>query len=459
METSELSLDDSQQSPPQRATRQQYTLVLLGCSLLQLPIWGIAMTYGIFQDAYSHKDTLHSARNSTGVVGTTMNGVMYLCMPALFTLLDRGPYAHWRRHTAACGVLLSSIAVMLSSWGTAIWHLIILQGVLAALGNTMLYSPTTLYLDEWFSSERRATAYGAILSSKNIVGTGCPLLTSALIDHLGIRWALRVWAAIILGTGLLGLCIIPNSRRRTSPRRNNSTNKVPWTFLRHRTFYIHAIANLVFSSGYSLPQTYVSSYASEVLHLSSLTSSLMLTLLNAPGILSSLGFGLLSDKFSLSAGANTLIAAMGSCVCTLFLWGLGSDRTPTFLIVFSLTYGFFAGGYSATWGGWIKDLEREAAENNEAIHTGMLYGLINGARGVGYVVGGLTGLELVKAGGVHESAPGGHIGYDTRYGAVILFTGLSAAVGGWSVLWSGCHRIKHSSWKFRGPRCLGGSRI
>ena len=65
------------------------------------------------------------------------------------------------------------------------------------------------------------------------------------------------------------------------------------------------------------------------------------------------------------------------------LWGLKSHQMPALLIAFSIGYGFFAGGYSATWGGWIKEFEREASEKNEAINTGMVYGLMNGARGVG----------------------------------------------------------------------------
>ncbi len=64
----------------------------------------------------------------------------------------------------------------------------------------------------------------------------------------------------------------------------------------------------------------------------------------------------------------------------------------------------------------------------------MLYGFMNGARGIGYVVGGLSGVELLKVGpvqGSQERALG------TKYGALILFTGISSALGGWSIIWKG----------------------
>lgn len=102
------------------------------------------------------------------------------------------------------------------------------------------------------------------------------------------------------------------------------------------------------------------------------------------------------------------------------------------LVLFSVTFGFFAGGYSATWGGIINEMEREAAQRNEPIDPGMLYGLLNGARGIGYVSGGLAGVPLLKAGTVAST---GSFGYGTIYGPLIIFTGLSTAFGGWGMLW------------------------
>ena len=100
------------------------------------------------------------------------------------------------------------------------------------------------------------------------------------------------------------------------------------------------------------------------------------------------------------------------------------------LVLFSITFGFFAGGYSATWGGVLNELEREAAQRNEAIDTGMLYGLLNGARGIGYVSGGLASVPLLKTG-----SSVGRFGYGTKYGPLIIFTGLSTVFGGWGLLW------------------------
>ena len=102
------------------------------------------------------------------------------------------------------------------------------------------------------------------------------------------------------------------------------------------------------------------------------------------------------------------------------------------LVMFSVTFGFFAGGYSGTWGGVINELEQEAAQYNEAIDTGVVYGLLNGARGIGYVSGGLASVPLLKAGSFTSL---GRFGYGTDYGPLIIFTGLSSVIGGWGLLW------------------------
>lgn len=394
------------------------------------------MSFGIFQDAYNHQLSLSGSKRATGVIGTTLNGVMYLSLPVLSTLLDSGRWAKWRRPVAIAGIFVESAALLASSWSTEVWHLIVLQGVVTALGSAMLFSPTTLFVDEMFRGGNRATAYGVTLSSKNVVGTSCPLLFYGLLKRLGFRWTLRIWAAIVLVTGLIGFLIIPKATTAVERRRPKS---IPWTFLKHRTFYIYAIGNIVFSSGYGLPQTYLPQYASRELHLSSIISALMIVLFNAPGIISCVGAGLLNDKLGVPPSTNTQISTMGSALCAFFLWGLKSHRIEALLIVFSLGYGFFSAAFSTTWGGWINEIEREAAEKNEAINTGMVYGLMNGARGIGYVAGGLAGVELLNAGAVSDTR---RWAYGTQYGALILFTGVSAVCGGWASVWKTCSSLK-----------------
>ncbi|KAM7183582.1 Major facilitator superfamily domain containing protein [Rhypophila sp. PSN 637] len=469
--------------------------VLLGSAILQLPIWGFLMCYGVFQEYYTSNWSLAGDQEVTGVIGMISNGVIYLSMPFLFALFTgHGRWAQHRQAAALLGAAITCASFVLSSFSTHVWQLVATQGILSALGCALLYSPTTLSLGEWFNSSNRALAYGLTLSCKNIVGSACPFLIRFLLDKYGLRTALQIWTAITAGTSILGAMLVstppsvreperaitvtsssssPSDDVESEPSNLTTTTrqrKIPWNFLRHPTIYIYSASIICQSAGYGIPQTYLNTYASEVTLLSQASATLMLALFNVPGIVSSSFFGYLSDasssssssspprqrwsryirwRPSLSAASTTAISAGSSGLAAFLFWGLTSSHQSgmALLILFSVTFGFFAGGYSATWGGILNELEKEAAQRNEAIDMGMVYGLLNGARGIGYVTGGLAGVPLLRAGmnafgdvvhGAGSSAGWNsmtRVGYETAYGPLIIFTGLSSLLGGLGIVW------------------------
>lgn len=341
----------------------------------------------------------------------------------------------------------------MSSFSQDVWHLVATQGVLAGLGCALVYSPTTLSLGEWFNDGHRALAYGLVLSCKNVVGSACPFLLRVLLDRYAFRMAIRIWTACVAGMAVPAIFLVathPSRLDRDNGRMASATavgadavagdgeaharRRIPWHFLRHKTIYVYAIAIALQSSGYGIPQTYLNTYAHDVAMLSQTSATLLLTIFNIPGIIASSFFGYLSDnkKLDLAAPTVTFIPAIGSALAAFLFWGLTSEGSMALLVLFSITFGFFAGGYSATWGSVLNELEREAAYRNEAVDMGVLYGLLNGARGIGYVGGGLAGVPLLKAGG---GTALGSLGYGTAYGPLIIFTGLSSVLGGWAMVW------------------------
>lgn len=390
------------------------------------------MNYGVFDEYYTSNWTLSGSSDLTGIIGTTSNGVLYLSMPILFALFTR----HWarKRQTAAfCGVAITCLSILLSSFSTSAWHLVATQGVLSAFGSALIYSPVTLSLGEWFKNSNRAVAYGVIMSCKDIVGSACPFLLRFLLDRFRFRTTLRIWAAIVAGSSIVAILLIKTHPSRMLP--NMLRNRpIPWKFLRHKTFYIYAIATILQSAGYGIPQTYLGTYAHDVALLSELSATLLLALFNIPGIFACLFFGFLCDNpfFTISAATTTAISSFSAGLSAVLLWGLTSEGSMLLLVLFSVTFGFFAGGYSSIWGGIVNEIEQESADRDELIDTGMVYGLLNGARGIGYVSGGLASMGLLKAGGMSAFAS---FGYGSAYGPLIIFTGASTAFGGWALLW------------------------
>lgn len=94
-----------------------------------------------------------------------------------------------------------------------------------------------------------------------------------------------------------------------------------------------------------------------------------------------------------------------------------------------MAYGFFSGGFSSTYPGIVKEMNRV----DEGVDTGLVMGLLLGGRGVGFVVGGPVSAALLNTGWqVIEKA---RWGYSTEYGPVILCTGASALFGSWGWMW------------------------
>lgn len=446
------------------------------------------MSYGVFQEYFSTNWTLQRNQDLTGIIGTTFNGVIYLAMPFLFAALSHRRRPRLRTAVALLGAALLCTSLAASSLSRSAAHLVATQGVLAPLGCALVYSPTTLALGEQFDKttttttttgtgrNRRAAAYGVVLSCKNVVGSVCPFLLRALLDRYGFRAALRVWAAIVACTSVPAVLFLihPFAQQRqqhprtprtdsdhsspastpSSPGEDTPPSGSPWRFLRHKTIYVYGAAIALQSSGYGIPQTYLGAYAHDAALLSQTSATLLLTIFNLPGIVASTFFGYLSDRTtaavtvtgnsryrrllpsSLAASTVTSIPALGAALAAFLFWGLAPRGSMALLVLFSVTFGFFAGGYSATWGGVLAELEREAAAAGEAVDPGVLYGLLNGARGVGYVSGGLVGVPLLKAGGLGSGGVNNNnVGYGTTYGPLIIFTGLSSVLGGWAVLW------------------------
>ena len=73
---------------------------------------------------------------------------MYFFAPFVMGTLKRFP--HLQRLTMFIGLGILSLGLVASSFATKIWHLVLSQGLLYAIGGCMLYLPAVVLLDEWF---------------------------------------------------------------------------------------------------------------------------------------------------------------------------------------------------------------------------------------------------------------------------------------------------------------------
>lgn len=99
--------------------------------------------------------------------------------------------------------------------------------------------PVIKLLPEWFS-ERRGLAGGIIFSGTGVGGFVFPFLLNTLLDKVGLRWTLRIWA---LGTSLCSaIALFGMKSRFPTPKYSPSQRRPKFippqlTFLKNALFW------------------------------------------------------------------------------------------------------------------------------------------------------------------------------------------------------------------------------
>ena len=124
-----------------------------------------------------------------------VQGIMYLAAPLGFAVFQRWP--HICRKSSPLGLAIVVVAIALSSFATSVWHLILTQGVLYALGGGLLYYPVFLFIDEWFV-QRKGFAYGVMWAGTGCGGLSGPLVINWGLSRYGHQKFLRGWAVALV---------------------------------------------------------------------------------------------------------------------------------------------------------------------------------------------------------------------------------------------------------------------
>lgn len=140
-------------------------------------IQGFPFSFGVFQEYYTTHEPFSLDPSGIAAIGTSSTGIMYLSCPFLFAAFRRWPqirrscllvglvcsvlFLPWL-HLASIMLLLThrrkkvinTVAIIASSFATAVSHLILTQGIMYALGGVAIYCPSIVFLDEWFIARK-----------------------------------------------------------------------------------------------------------------------------------------------------------------------------------------------------------------------------------------------------------------------------------------------------------------
>ncbi|KAF4968614.1 hypothetical protein FSARC_4038 [Fusarium sarcochroum] len=406
--------------PPTDHGKDAY-LALMCCTMAQVPIWGYSVSFGIFQEYYSRPGSPISMASSGTIatIGALQQGVMYLMMPFAFLVLTR--YPRLRHLCGPVGLAVTTASLTASAFVNTVAGLIATQGALYSIGCGLLFSPISHYMNEWFV-ERKGMALGVMWAGKSATGIAMPFIFDALLRRISLRATLLAWAGASAAMILPTLIFI---KPRIPLHAQAQSQPLSFNFLRHTSFWMMQAGVIIQSLGYLMPSTYLASYASTI-GLPSITGPILLALFSVASVPGGIIHGMLGDK--LSATKAVTLASLGSALPIFLLWGLSLNLAN--LVVFVVLYGFFAGGFSSTWSNMSSDIQKD----DSAADSALIFGMLMGGRGVGFVIAGpLSGALMQAKAALSDEA----LGYATQYGPMIICTGVTAVFGAWAPMWKG----------------------
>lgn len=349
---------------------------------------------------------------------------MYLTGPLTMGFLRL--YPGLGRWSPIVGLLVMCLALAMSSFSTTVTHLIITQGVLYAIGGCICYSPCIVYMDEWFV-KRKGLAYGTMWAGTGLAGVVLPLLLENLLNKYGFKTTLRIWSIVVFVlTAPLAKFLKP--RLPQSPVTH--IKKFNLSFIFTRTFAVYQLANVAEAFGFFLPGIYLPSYARSALGVSGSLSALTLLLVNVASVFGCVAMGHLIDRFHVTT--CFLISTAGATIGTFLFWGMATNLAM--LYVFCVVYGLFAGSYTSAWPGIMREVVKKGGEGNNGrgVDSSMVFAFLAAGRGVGNVASGPLSEAMAKGFPWRGNA---FAGYGSGYGPLIVFTGVTALLGGGSFLW------------------------
>ncbi|KAI1177169.1 major facilitator superfamily domain-containing protein [Nemania sp. FL0916] len=397
-------------------------LFLAAVFVVDALVWGFPFAFGVFQNYYNSHAPF-AGQPGIVTIGTSSMGIMYLTTPIIMGVYQA--LRHWARWMPLIGLIIMALALALSSFATNTTHLIITQGILYGLGGGITYCPCIVYLGEWFV-KRKGLAYGIMWSGTGLAGVIFPLLLESLLDSLGFRTTLRLWAGLLLVlTAPLSFLIKP----RLPPSASSQFRFFNLWFVISPAFLVYQTANIVEATGFFLPGLYLPTYARSTLGAPSLSAATTILLVNVSSVFGCVAMGWFIDRFHVTT--CILLSTIGATTSVLVIWGLSSSLG--LLYFFCIAYGLFAGSFTSAWPGIMRDMTQKSQSSSTGpVDPNMVFGFLSAGRGLGNVVAGPLSESLIRGRLYVDQAA---YGYGSGYGSLIIFTGVTALLGGASFVW------------------------
>lgn len=230
-----------------------------------------------------------------------------LVAPAVTTLVRR-----FGMHVSMCvGLVLQTTGYITAGFTNHVWQLFLSQGLLVGVGIGFIYVPSLPVLSQWFQS-RRSLANGISSAGSGVGGALFTWSTGAIIDALGIRWALCIMGIITSALIAFAISLICDRNKHIRP----SQLAIDVTLLRRQDVLLLLAWTFISMLGYIALLFSLSDYATAI-GLSRQQATNVIGFLNIGTAVGRPIIGIASDKSSRLdvAGILTLFCGM---ICFIF---------------------------------------------------------------------------------------------------------------------------------------------
>lgn len=369
-----------------------YGWVVVGAAFLILyGAYGVQYSFGVFLPEI--EGALAPGKRAVISLGFSIYASLYCILASLSGRLTDlwGP-----RPVLIAGGILLGLGILLVGRATSLWQYFLAYGLLASLGMSTTYVPTTSTIVKWFVA-RRGLMVGMAMAGSGIGQLTLPLLTALLIGGWGWRTTYLAYGlALATLLPLLGLLLERDPEARGlrpygAPAALSGSEDVkaedrslrPSEALRTLPFWLYTGALFLFWSVVFVPVVHLPAFARGPLGSSSGLAALTITAIAVGSTLGRVLGGAVSDL--LGRRRTFVLVILGQ---TLSFFGL---LLASLIGSLGLTYGsavLFGMGYGSTgaiYPAFTADLFGRRYASSVA---GLIFGFAAGATGIGIYLAG-----------------------------------------------------------------------
>jgi MFS family permease len=316
--------------------------VVFGAFMGIIPTFGLINSVGAIESYISANQLANVSTSAISWIFTINTFVTFSSMIFSGALFDK----HGSFGPILTGTIFFVSGLIATANAKSVWQFVLTLSIVG-VGNGILISPLCGTVSHYFN-KKRATALSIATTGGSVGGIVVPLMLRGLYSSVGFVWAIRILAFFSLFC-LSWSLLIAKERFRAEPQKIHNWKEFTKTYIidlfdynafKEPRFVFCSLGVALAECGLIIASIYYPSYVIKRGYEEN-TAYLLITVINATGILGRYIPGYLADKYI--GRFNIAILTILCCVLTILTLWLPFGDDLNVLYAFSALYGFFSG--------------------------------------------------------------------------------------------------------------------